>query len=264
MARKTTLEQLKSYFKTGSKPTEGQFTELIDSCYNAPKLSFDPKTQQLSISTAVGDTDSIADLKGIAPYSTRAWVHGHALVLDESSHVKSMLKRGWGTEIVGEVTLREKQEKVGKDQVLILDGSTINIYHFAIPTPLMSDNIRLKNVRLDMDMSAHSYEEAIGEAKDKVTVMTGSRIKEVLAYSGKNTIADFGVLTSTSDIRILNVPEMPVVTRAIGLSISVEYYFQVYSKILIRNEQVSELKSKADDRYTRARFYAVGCEFIVG
>ncbi len=264
MARKTTIDQLKNYFKTGSKPTEGQFVELIESCYNSPKLAFDPKTQQLSISTALGETDSIADLKGIAPYSTRSWVHGHSLCLDDSSHVKAIAKRGWGTEIVGDVTLREKQEKVGKDQVLILDGSTINTYHFAIPTPLMSGNVKLKNVLLDIELFSDSYEQTVGDAKDKVNVLAGGKVKEVIVYNGKNILTDFSSLASNSDMRTLSVPDMPPVTRAIGLSISVEYYFQVYSKILVRSEQVSELKSKVDDKYTRARFYAVGCEFIVG
>ncbi len=264
MARKTSLEQLKQYFKTGSKPTEGQFAELLDSCYNAPKLAFDAKTQELTISTSQGETDSIANLKGIAPYSTRSWVHGHSLCLDDGSHVKAINKRGWGTEIVGEVTLREKQEKVGKDQVLILDGSTLNTYHFAIPTPLMSGSIKLKSVMLDIELYTDSYEQAIGDSKDKVTVLTGGKVKEVLVYNGKNVLVDFSSLASNSDLRTLSVPDLPPVTRAIGLSVSVEYYFQVHSKILIKHEQVSELKSKVDDKYTRSRFYAVGCEFIVG
>ena len=265
MARKTNIDQLKSYFKTGSKPTEAQFTELIDSCYNAPKLNFDAKTQQLSIVTASGgDADSIADLKGIAPYSTRSWVHGTTLILDEGSHVKAMAKRGWGTEIVGEITLREKQEKIGKDQVLILDGSTINTYHYAVPTPLMSSSVKIKSVLLDIELYTDSYDQTVGDAKDKVNILTGGRVKEVIVYNGKNILHDFSSLASNSDLRTLQLPEMQPVTRAICLSISVEYYFQVFSKILITREQVSELKSKVDDKYTRARFYAVGCEFIVG
>ena len=264
MARKTSIDQLKTYFKTGSKPTEGQFVELIDSCYNAPKLSFDAKTQQLSISTAAGDSDSIADLKGIAPYSTRSWVHGHSLCLDEGSSIKAMMKKGWGTEVIGEIILREKSEKVGKDQVLILDGSTINTYHFAIPTPLMSGSVKIKNVLLDIELYSNASEEMVGDSKDKVSILSGANVKEILVYNGKNTLADFSSLASNTDLRTLSVPDMPPVTRAIGLSIGVEYYFQVYSKILIRSEQVTELKGKMDDRYTRARFYAVGCEFIVG
>ena len=41
-----TLETLKSYFNTGDKPTESQFVDLIDSCYN------NMESEALSVSTS--------------------------------------------------------------------------------------------------------------------------------------------------------------------------------------------------------------------
>lgn len=262
MSRKTTSEQLKSYFKTGKKPTEGQFAELIDGCYNAPRLSFDAKTQILSISTNEGEIDHSTDLKGIAPYTTRSWTHGHSIEIDEDTRLKALHKKGWGTEVVCDVQVRRRDEMVSKDQRLILDGSSLCTFHFAVPTPLMADSVRLKSLLLDIDHEGTTYPESIPDTKDKVEVHTGAIVKNIDVYNGRNTIFSASGLSATSDLRRLPVDTQPLVTRAIGLTLSIEYYFRVYSRILVKQEHANEIKTKDD--FTRTKFYAVGCEFVIG
>lgn len=52
-----TKEILKSYFETGDKPTQAQFADLIDSCFNLPEL-----VKRTATVTNIANNDSTASL----------------------------------------------------------------------------------------------------------------------------------------------------------------------------------------------------------
>lgn len=258
MSLKITIEQLKSYFKTGKKPTESNFAELIDNCYNDPKLSFNPKTLELSIMTTNGENTHTVDMKGIAPYSTRSWIHGHSIIPDPSCQIRSTSINGNCKEIVAEVIRRTANEQ-SKGKTLVLDGSTVNTYHVAIPTPLMNENTRFSNLFIDIEQRSNSAQKRLSSGAD-IEIHVGARIKGITIYNGQNSSIELSSIAFSEGIQKIPLKNN-LVTRAVSVSIAIEYYFQAYSKDLVKGDLLSEIT--IDHEYLRTKFYGVGCEFII-
>lgn len=143
--------------------------------------------------------------------SYASWIHGHSMQIEYADRIANVWRAGFYIRIEGK-------------------PGTSNWFHFAIPTPVIIDDVRL---RIDSAM---------------LRFRTGSVdafVREVAIYDGEKLIADHKNLhlAEWNSLARLVVPDRPRVLWGIGISIGVSFGVEMMSH--------------------RMEFHAAGCDFTL-
>ncbi len=229
MARFIRKDDLKNYFKTGAKPTEKHFGQLIDACYNKPKVSQEFQT----------------------------WTHGNAVTMSNPvKDFKSIVRHGEGTEAVPVLPIiRQRRQEFNR------------FYHFAMPIPILSDALAMKSIFLDMETSREQvYVQKLTRAKSaqKLDVETkvGSQLRSVKIHSGRQLVKTFNDLTYDGVIPGIELESQNLIeiSRGVGITLEIVYFFELLDRITVSVDELMTLQY--DERYVTSKFYSVGCRFF--
>ena len=273
MSNKISKNQLKSYFVTGAKPTESQFAELLENCYNAPRLQFDEDKQDLSIYVNDESPADTVNLNNIIPHKIRSWTHGHNIRWNTESIVSPIYEPN-GIRFTASIQPRSVRENVKGKGILLQTASADAWFYCAIPTTLIGPNCRLSSLYLDMSIEDQKYDEYLDGSKDQVSIETGSKINVIKVYDGRRPISLPFTAPTASDLEsIYRIPlgnplsqnfdtakaKLPLINRGLSVAINIGYYFNLYSKIHFDDKDRYKL-SAFTNKYLVNRFFAIGCE----
>lgn len=148
---------------------------------------------------------------GPVAVSYASWIHGHSMQIEYPDRISYVRRIGSRINVVGW-------------------PGTGNWFHFAIPTPVIIDDVRLK-----IDSVLLSFR----------TGSTDAYVRHVHIYDGEDKIAEHNdiYLSEENDLVRLAVPDQPYVHGGIGISIGVDFGL--------------ELMDHSMD------FIAAGCDFVV-
>jgi hypothetical protein len=150
-------------------------------------------------------------VEGPVNISYASWIHGHSMQIEYPDRIAYQRRTGMSFDIEG---------KPGTD----------NWFHFAIPTPVIINDVRLQ---ADSIM---------------LCFMTGSAdafVQHVHVYDGRYGIAEFNDINLSKDqpfVRLV-VPGAPQILQALGISLGVGFGVEAMDH--------------------RMEFYAVGCDLVV-
>jgi len=149
------------------------------------------------------------DMSANIPYAS--WIHGHSMQIEYPDRISYVRRIGWGINLVGW-------------------PGTSNWFHFAIPTPVIIDDVRLRIDSVILNFRTGS---------------TDAWVRHVHIYDGGGKIVEHNdiYLSEQNTFLRLTVPDRPYMFWGIGISIGVEFGL--------------ELMDHSMD------FYAAGCDFVV-
>ncbi|MGB1204933.1 MAG: hypothetical protein ACPG5B_04755 [Chitinophagales bacterium] len=274
MSNKISKNQLKSYFVTGAKPTESNFAELLDNCYNAPRLDFDEDKQDLSIYVNDEAPADTVNLNNIIPHKIRSWVHGHNIRWNDREGIVKPIYEPNGIRFTAGIQPTSVRENVKGKGVLLQTASADAWFYCAIPTTLIGTNCRLSSLYLDMSIEDQKYDEYLAGSKDQVSIETGSKINVIKVYDGRRNITIPFTAPTASDLESIHrIPlgnplsqnfgtakaKLPLINRGLSIAINIGYYFNLYSRIHFDDKDRHKL-SAFTNKYLVNRFFAIGCE----
>ena len=138
------------------------------------------------------------------------WVHGHSMQIESTDNVASVLRAGYG---------------------ILIDGKpgTNNWFHFAVPTPVIIDDNRLR---------VSSVMLVLG------TMSADAVVNHVHVYDSENKIAEHNDVNLHGDVGFVRfeVPSGPEDAHGIGISTGVRFGVEAMSHSM--------------------RFVAAGCDFL--
>lgn len=147
-----TTEVLKSYFNTGDKPTEAQFADLIDSCYNDNLIvDYDVHIQMTGTeSNASTDLVSLAAHFDAATYAILTVLVGGSTTMSMSKHyayiaIPKFTQSVSSVTIINEICTSQilavvriyKSDKVTLDKVITLQCSITNSFQLSTTRKIM-------------------------------------------------------------------------------------------------------------------------------
>jgi len=143
--------------------------------------------------------------------SYASWIHGHSMQVEYPDQIAAQRRTGMSFDIEGK-------------------PGTFNWFHFAIPTPVIINDVRLQ--------------------ADSVLLCfwTGSPdafVQHVHVYDGRYRIAEFNDINLSQDqpfVR-LTLPDAPQILQALGISLGVGFGVEAMAHNM--------------------EFYAAGCDFVV-
>ena len=147
-------------------------------------------------------------LNGLAPRQAQAqadpfhisyasWIHGHAMTIEYPDRIASAIRRGFAYQIEG------------------MPGTT-NWFHFAIPTPVIINDVRLQIDSIMLRMETGSID---------------SFVRDVHIYDGERRIAVHNEVYLVEDNWFVRfeVPEIPLVRWGVGISLGVGFGVEMMS-----------------------------------
>ncbi len=140
-----------------------------------------------------------------------SWIHGHSMQIEYPDRLVRHEHNGWGTDIEG------------------LPG-TINWFHFAVPTPVI-----INDVRMQADSVMLCFETGSADAF----------IRDVHVYDGRSRIAEFNGVNLFGDqpfVRFV-LPGVPQMWQGVGISLGVGFGVEAMDHLM--------------------RFYAAGCDLVI-
>jgi hypothetical protein len=143
--------------------------------------------------------------------SYASWIHGHSMQVEYPDQITRHVHIGWGTEIEG------------------MPGTT-NWFHFAIPTPVIINDIRMQADSIILDFKTGSVD---------------AFVRDVHIYDGGYRIAVFDGLNLSLEqpgFRLV-LPDAPYLLYGLGISLGVSFGVE-----------------SMDHNMT---FYSVGCDFVI-
>jgi hypothetical protein len=157
---------------------------------------------------ASGKAQAAAEPVGI---SYASWIHGHSMQVEYPDRLARQEHNGWGTDIEGK-------------------PGTINWFHFAIPTPVIIDDVRLQADSIMLSFKTGSLD---------------AFLRDVHVYDGGNTIAIFDnvYLSQEQPFVRLVLPDTPYMGQGLGISLGVGFGVEPMDHTMT--------------------FYAVGCDFVI-
>lgn len=119
------------------------------------------------------------------------WVHGHSMQIEYPNNVDSVHRKGYSIQVNGK-------------------GGTSNWFHFAIPTPvIVNDNrLRVGSVFIRFKSGGQGY------------------VKAVHVYDGETKIFakdDFNLYPKDWHVEKINIPGNPEIKWGLGISIGVKF-----------------------------------------
>ncbi|MCU0915455.1 MAG: hypothetical protein MUC88_12950 [Planctomycetes bacterium] len=117
------------------------------------------------------------------------WTHGHSMQIEYPERIAAMRRAGFS------INVEPK-------------SSTINWFHFAIPTPVIVDDVRLRANQVMLRFKTYSVD---------------AWVRDVHVYDGERLIAAHNNVNLSKDhlFEIFVVPDTPLVQWGIGISIGV-------------------------------------------
>jgi hypothetical protein len=143
--------------------------------------------------------------------SYASWIHGHTMQVEYPDRIIRHERIGWGTEIEG------------------MPG-TANWFHFAIPTPVIINDVRMQADSIILDFRTGSVD---------------AFVRDIHIYDGGNRIAVFDGLNLSLEqagYRLI-LPDVPQMFYGLGISLGVGFGVE-----------------SMDHSMT---FYAAGCDFVI-
>ena len=123
--------------------------------------------------------------------SYASWIHGHSMEIEYPDRMASAIRRGYAYQVEG------------------MPG-TANWFHFAIPTPVIINDVRLQIDSIMLRMTTGSVD---------------AFVRDVHIYDGETRIAvhdDVYLVEDNSFVRF-EVPDMPYLRWGLGLSLGVGF-----------------------------------------
>lgn len=143
--------------------------------------------------------------------SYASWIHGHSMQVEYPDRIVRHERNGWGTDIEG-------------------NPGTINWFHFAVPTPVI-----INDVRMQADSVMLCFETGSADAV----------VRDVHVYDGRTRIAEFNEINLFGDqsfVRLV-LPGAPPMWQGIGISLGVSFGVEAMDHLM--------------------RFYAAGCDLVI-
>ena len=143
--------------------------------------------------------------------SYASWIHGHSMQIEFPDRVPYQRRTGMSFDIEGQ-------------------PGTDNWFHFAIPTPVIVNDVRLRAARIILNFKTFSID---------------AFVRHVHVYDGIYRIAQFDDINLSMDqpgVR-LDIPEKPLMLLGLGISLGVGFGVEPMSH--------------------RMEFYAAGCDFVI-
>ena len=143
--------------------------------------------------------------------SYASWIHGHSMQIEYPERISNMYRAGFCIHVEGW-------------------PGTSNWFHFAIPTPVIINDVRLRADSVMLNFKTGS---------------TDAYVKDVHVYDGDSLIVEHNDinLSEQNDLLRLLIPDRPYVHLGLGISIGVEFGLE-----------------KKDHSM---EFIAAGCDFVV-
>jgi len=143
--------------------------------------------------------------------SYASWIHGHSMQIEYPNQISYVRRVG---------------------SRIHLEGwpGTGNWFHFAIPTPVIIDDVRLR-----VDSVLLSFR----------TGSTDAFVRHVHVYDGENKIAEHNdlYLSEQNDLVRLTVPDKPYIQLGLGISLGVDFGLEIMDHSM--------------------DFIAAGCDFVI-
>ena len=129
------------------------------------------------------------------PYAS--WIHGHSMEIEYPELIASAIRRGYAYEIEGK-------------------PGTSNWFHFAIPTPVIINDVRLQVASIMLRMTTGSID---------------SFVRDVHIYDGERRIAVHNEVYLVEDNWFVRfeVPETPYLLWGLGISLGVGFGVEMMS-----------------------------------
>jgi len=143
--------------------------------------------------------------------SYASWIHGHSMQVEYPDRIARHERNGWGTDIEGQ-------------------PGTINWFHFAVPTPVV-----INDVRMQADSVMLCFETGSADAF----------VRDIHVYDGRSRIAEFNGINLFGDqsfVRLV-LPGAPAMWQAVGISLGVGFGVEAMDHLM--------------------RFYAAGCDLVI-
>jgi hypothetical protein len=143
--------------------------------------------------------------------SYASWIHGHSMQIEYPDRVPYQRRTGMSFDIEGQ-------------------PGTDNWFHFAIPTPVIINDVRLRAVRVMLSFKTFSID---------------AFVQHVHVYDGRYRIAQFNDINLSMDqpaVR-LEMPERPAMGWGLGISLGVGFGVEPMDHHM--------------------EFYTAGCDFVV-
>jgi hypothetical protein len=156
-------------------------------------------------------TSGRAQADGPIAISYASWIHGHSMAIEQPDLIASQWRAGFGYWIEGK-------------------PGTNNWFHFAIPTPVIVNDVRLRADSVMLRFRTSSID---------------AIVQNVHVYDGKTKIAEYNDTKLTMEnlfVRFL-VPDKPLLAWGLGISVGVGFGVE------------------AMDHHME--FIAAGCDFVV-
>jgi hypothetical protein len=143
--------------------------------------------------------------------SYASWIHGHSMQVEYPDRIARHERNGWGTDIEGK-------------------PGTGNWFHFAIPTPVVINDVRLQADSIMLCFKTGSLD---------------AFVKDVHVYDGGTRIAEFNdiFLSKEQPFARLVLPGAPLMFQALGISLGVGFGVEMMDHLM--------------------SFFAVGCDFVI-
>jgi hypothetical protein len=152
-----------------------------------------------------------AKAAGEPKISYASWIHGQNMQIENPDRLARQLHVGWCTFVEGK-------------------PGTENWFHFAVPTPVIINDVRLQADSVMLCFATGSVD---------------AFVRDVHVYDGRTRIAEFNDvnLSKTQDFVRLTLPGAPAVLRALGISVGVGFGVEAMDHGM--------------------EFFAVGCDLVI-
>ena len=151
--------------------------------------------------------------EGVVGISYASWIHGHSMQIEYPDRIAYQRRTGMSFDIEG---------KSGTD----------NWFHFAIPTPVIINDVRLRADSIMLRFKTYSID---------------AFVRDVHVYDGETTIAEYNAvnlsLVQNDPFVRLVVPDKPLMLYGLGISLGVGFGVE------------------AMDHHME--FTAAGCDFVI-
>jgi hypothetical protein len=128
-----------------------------------------------------------ADIK----ISYASWIHGHSMQIEYPDRIASMRRAGFSIDVEGK-------------------PGTTNWFHFAIPTPVIIDDVRLRADKVLLRFTTGSVD---------------AFVRHVHVYDGEKLIAEHNNVNLSKENPLAGfvVPDRPLILLGLGISIGVAF-----------------------------------------
>ncbi|MBN1509400.1 MAG: hypothetical protein JW955_21315 [Sedimentisphaerales bacterium] len=143
--------------------------------------------------------------------SYASWIHGHSMQIESPDRLARLIRVGWCVFVEGK-------------------PGTENWFHFAVPTPVIIDDVRLQADSVMLRFATGSVD---------------AFVRDVHVYDGRTRIAEFNDLnlSGAQDFVRLTLPGAPAMWQALGISVGVGFGVEAMDHGM--------------------EFFAAGCDFVV-